>query len=135
MADPLEKIVHELQSQTCPPSVMRRVARRIGPPSARGHSSRRLPVVGLTGALAGLIALGALITWNDPPPRDVSSGPGAEAERDPTVIVQQAVGSFALVGHTLKRVASRAEDTLLESAAPSLLKSFRNAKSKVTNHL
>ncbi|MBL9138838.1 MAG: hypothetical protein JNK85_23420 [Verrucomicrobiales bacterium] len=92
-------------------------------------------MAGLTSILACLIALGALITWDDPTPRSGSSGPVTVVERDSTVIVQQAVGSFALVGHTLKRVASRAEGTLIESAASPLLRSFRNAKSKLIDNL
>lgn len=43
MADPLEKIIRELRSRTCPPAViMKRVGSRIDRWPAPGHRGRRL---------------------------------------------------------------------------------------------
>lgn len=134
MDDPLERLIHALRDEACPPSVLDRVARRI----ARDEAPRRLRrpwwVPGVVGALA-VVVLAVGMIWQGNPRREADVPGWAQEKPDRTQLVEQTQGAFVLIGRILIEAGTHAENTLMDEAVPPLLEGFHTARNRMIHSL
>ena len=133
MDDPLQRLVSELQRESCPPEVMERVARGVA--KQKGARFR----YGWAWGIAFLTVLIALGAW-----QQRRSGREAEKEAvkleaqlrsDRTRIAEETAGALGYVGQVLLEVAAQSQDSILKEAVPPLRDSLETTKNKVIKNI
>jgi hypothetical protein len=130
MHDPLQELIQELRKKSCPPSVLERVAQRIG--RAPGAPVRWWQ--GRTWVIAGacLLVLVGIAAWQVSLRRDARAAAVAEAQARRDLVIRQTQGALVYIGHALIEAATHTEEAVLDEALPPLRNIFQTTKSKLT---
>jgi anti-sigma factor RsiW len=132
MDQELQKLIHRLQDEKCPPTVLDRVARHI--------SQERTPARSLPSSLvwavsiAGLVGAVALWQWQARREAQLLAAElaAAQARANRALVVQQTHEAFDYVGQALIRAVAHTETVLSKEAVPPLRNSFETVKNKIT---
>jgi len=133
MDQELQKLIRQLQDEKCPPTVLDRVAQRIG--------REKTPAPHLRSALACAVSiaclLGVVSVWQTQSRREsqrvAAERVGAQAKADRALVVQQTQEAFGCISQALLRAAVHTENALLKEAMPPLRNGFQIVKTKVTD--
>jgi anti-sigma factor RsiW len=129
----LQKLIRQLQDETCPPKVLDQVAQRISREKTTARSLRS----SLAWAVSIACLLGAVALWQWQARREAqllsAQLAAAQARANRALVVQQTQEAFGYIGQALIRAAVHTENTLLKEAVPPLRNGFETVRNKVTN--
>ncbi|MDB6037076.1 MAG: hypothetical protein JWM99_917 [Verrucomicrobiales bacterium] len=133
MDQELQKLIHQLQAEECPRTVLNRVAQRISREKTPAHSLRSsLACVVSIACLLGVVSVWQWQTRRESQ-RVAAERAGAQAKADRALVVQQTQEAFGCISHALLRAAVHTENALLKEAMPPLRNGFQIVKTKVTD--
>jgi hypothetical protein len=132
MDQELQKLIHKLQHEKCPPAVLTRVAQRV--------SDDNIPARQLGPFLAWAVSITCLLAaigfWQWHIRRGASLAAteitAARAQANRALVVQQTQEAIGYIGQTLVRAAIHTENALLKDAVPPFRNGFETAKTKIT---
>jgi len=134
MDDPLQRLVRELQNESCPPVVMDRVARRITH-EKRGQRVRRHAWAWAIAFLVPLVALGIWYTEADRVAQRKAAELEAKARMDRARVAKQTAGALGYIGQVLLEAAAQLQDSILKEAIPPLRDSLEKIKTEITKKI
>jgi hypothetical protein len=128
MHSPLQRIVHELKKESCPPRVRDQVHGQI----AARESSRRLRRFVVRMAVACFIVAACVTVWQ----WQVAQNAREEAKRAQRIqIACQAQDALGLVGRVLLDAGAHSEKIISDRTVPPLQNSLETTKNKINQYL
>ena len=136
MDDRLQKLIAELRRESCPPSLMDRVARRLD----RDRASSRPRQFSFLPRFAGAVLLTVVVTaatwyWTPRPSPPAPVVTIAQSTSDRALVLEQTQGAIVAIGRILIDAGNHAEDAVLSDALPHLIQTFRSAQTKLIGPL
>ena len=150
MDQALQKLIRQLRSEKCPPTVLDQVARRIAPEKTPARSGSWRPSLAWAvsfaciACLLGAAALGLWQTHREAQriaaelaatqvQSEATAAAQAQTQAQRALVRQQTQVAFGYIGQALLRAAAHTENALSKEAVPSLRNSFDTVINKVTD--